>query len=138
MNLKEKIISEYLNTCKNYLNKITEFKEIIPQNINYTNTLFNSQSEYQNFKKESLNELVAQIKKIIAQLEKYNLFKTLNGKIIRLVINNNLTNAKFYDYAISDYNYRDIEPQLFEIINFNAKHLSQLSRKLRELKINNE
>ena len=61
---------------------------------------FTSPSDYLEFKKNSLNELINTITKLVNELEKYNKFKTLNKKILRRAISNNLVQGKFYDYAI--------------------------------------
>ena len=51
---------------------------------------------------------------------------------------NGLTNGQFYDYAISHFNYVDIEPELFELIDSHFTKFCELSKKMESGKKENE
>ncbi|MBU2906368.1 MULTISPECIES: hypothetical protein [Arenibacter] len=126
----DKVISQYNSLAKSYLFKLTEYSNNIPNIRIPVNSTFKKVDDYLRFRSESLKELITLLQNLTNQLDKYGKFKTLDPKIIRMAEMNALTNGKFYDYAISHFNYVDIEPELFELIDSHFTKFCELSKKI--------
>ncbi|MBX2963715.1 MAG: hypothetical protein KF687_14480 [Cyclobacteriaceae bacterium] len=126
----DKLITEYDFLAKSYLKKLTKYLESNSNLQTTTSNPLKSEEDYTKFRLESLNELCKVLKTIIRQLGKYNKFKTLNPKIIRMATVNPLTQGKFYDFSIRYYKYADKEPELYELIDTHFREFYKLSEKI--------
>ena len=130
----DELIREYHLVAKAYLLKLIEYRELKPKVLIPDNSTFKTLDHYLRFRRESLNELIKVLQDFTKQLNKYGKYKTLDPKIIKMAEMNALTNGKFYDYAISHFNYRDIEPDLYSLIDNNFSDFSKLSRDISKIK----
>lgn len=133
MDRSELVISEYASIARSYRDALIKHLESQVTSFPLEKSTFKSASEYLEFKKRSLNELITILTKFSKYLEKYNKFKTLNKKIIRGAIDNNLVQGKFYDYAIGYYNFLKVEPEIFGLIDSHFKVFCNLSKQLEEI-----
>ena len=136
MDKLELTISQYASTARNYRDLLIRHIGSTTTSLNLDKSTYSSIYDYLDFKKRSLNELIDVITKLIKQLDKYNKFKTLNKKILRGAINNSLIQGKFYDFAISYYNFIEVEPEIFELIDNHFKLFYNLSKQLEEMTVN--
>jgi|GEM_PF-5984490 rRNA maturation protein Nop10 len=130
----DELISEYNNLTKEYLLKLSESYEKNPKVNIPKNSTFKTEDDYIRFRSNSLKEIISVLENVSKQLDKYGKYKTLDPKIIRMTEMNDLANGKFYDYAVGYYNYIDIEPELYELINSHFNAFYELSKKVASAK----
>lgn len=130
----DELIKKYYSLTTAYLIKLIEYMEMKPRVVIPASSTFKTLEDYLRFRKESLNELIKLLQNFSKELGKYGKYKTLDPKIVNMAEMNALTNGKFYDYAISHFNYREIEPDLYKLIDNHFSEFYKLSRKISETK----
>lgn len=126
----DELISEYNSVAIAYLNKLIEYAKEKPDVIIPDNSSFKSKEQYLLFRENSLKQLISSLQKLTTQLDKYGKYKTLDPKIVRMTEKNEFTNSKFYDYAIGIFNYRNIEPNIYRLIDNHSLEFSRLSNEI--------
>ena len=124
------LIQKYSEILDKYIQELENFVINTPNPELFETSGFSTLEDYLRYRSNSLSELLKISKGLKTQLDKFGKFKTLDPKIIKSAKHNSLINGKFYDFAIGHYNFRDTEPELYDLIDSHFAAFFQLSKEL--------